>query len=286
MGAATETGGSVAQALASRLAAHAPAARRPAANRFIETVCSLHVLMRDLKIGEADLRSLITFLTEVGHASDDRRQEWVLLADVLGFSALVRELNEIACPGVTPSTLPGPFFRPDAPLLEAGADICLDGRGAPLDVHGRVSDAAGKAVPGAMVEVWHANGEGFYENQEPDRQPEFNLRGKFLADAGGRFRFRSIKPKGYRLPQDGPVGHLLNALGYSMARPAHLGFRVTAPGFRPLITEFFDADDPGVGDDALFNVKPELLEKFTQRHKCGWSTEIEIVLAPAGMEAR
>ncbi len=286
MGAAIDTGGSVAQALASRLAAHAPAGHVHAANRFIAAVSSLHSIMRELKTDEAEFRALIAFLTEVGHASDERRQEWVLLADVLGFSALVRELNEIASPGVTPSTLLGPFFRPDAPLLEAGADICLDGRGARLDVNGRVSDVSGKPVPGAMVEVWHANGEGLYENQEPDRQPEFNLRGKFIADDGGGFRFRSIKPKGYRLPQDGPVGQLLNALGYSMARPAHLGFRVTATGYRPLVTEFFDADDPGIGDDALFNAKPELLAKFTRRERGGWSTEIGIVLAPLAMEAQ
>ncbi len=263
-----------------------PQGRFLAANRFIAAVCSLHSIMRELKVGETEFRALIAFLTEVGHASDERRQEWVLLADVLGFSALVRELNETACPGVTPSTLAGPFFRPDAPLLAAGADICLDGRGDRLDVTGRVSDATGKPVPGALVEVWHANGEGLFENQEPDQQPEFNLRGKFIADDGGRFEFRSIKPKGYRLPQDGPVGQLLNALGYSMARPAHLSFRVTAAGYRPLVTEFFDADDPGIGDDALFNAKPELLAKFRPGKKGGWSTEIAIVIAPLGTEAR
>jgi protocatechuate 3,4-dioxygenase beta subunit len=242
--------------------------------------------MRELKVSEAELRSLICFLTEVGHASDDRRQEWVLLADVLGFSALAHDLATIARSDVTPSTLPGPFFRPDAPLLEDGADICLDGRGERLDVTGRVTSAGGGPVAGAVVEVWHANGDGLYENQEPDDQPEFNLRGKFIADEAGRFRFRSIKPKGYRLPQDGPVGQLLGLLGYSMARPAHLSFRVMAPGFHALSTEFFDADDPCIGEDAVFNVKPELLARFVRGKNGAWCTQVQIALAPLEREAR
>lgn len=282
MDAMIEAGGDVSQALASRLRAHAPAAHDNSARRLAEAVQRLHAVVRDLKVGEAEMRALIAFLTEVGHASDERRQEWVLLADVLGFSALVRDLNAEARPGATPSTLLGPFFRPDAPLLEAGADICLDGRGEQLDVTGLVRSIGGKPVAGATVEVWHANGEGLYENQEPDLQPEFNLRGKFVTDREGRFHFRSIKPRGYDLPQDGPVGKLLNSLGYPMSRPAHVGFRVTAEGYHGLATEFFDADDPSAGEDAIFNARPELLVKFVPCGEGAWSTHVEIVLAPQG----
>jgi protocatechuate 3,4-dioxygenase beta subunit len=282
MDATIEAGGDVSQALASRLRAHAPTDHESSARRLAEAVQRLHAVVRDLKVGEAEMRALIGFLTEVGHASDERRQEWVLLADVLGFSALVRELNAESRQGATPSTLLGPFFRADAPLLEAGADICLDGRGERLDVTGRVRSISGKPVPRATVEVWHANGDGLYENQEPDFQPEFNLRGKFVTDREGRFHFRSIKPGGYDLPQDGPVGRLLNALNYPMSRPAHVGFRVTADGFHGLATEFFDADDPLIGDDAIFNVKPELLARFVPCGKDAWSTHVEIVLAPQG----
>lgn len=280
MTAIIEAGGDVSQALASRLRANAPHSRMNAANRLLEAVLRLHAVVRELKVGEAEMRALIGFLTEVGHASDERRQEWVLLADVLGFTALVRDLNGSSPAGATPSTLLGPFYRPDAPPLPGGADICLDGRGERLEVSGVVRSISGKPVPGATVEVWHANSEGLYENQEPDLQPEFNLRGKFVTDCDGRFHFLSIKPKGYDLPQDGPVGQLLAAFGYPMARPAHIGFRVTAEGFHGLATEFFDADDPLIRDDAIFNVKPELLARFVPRGKDGWSTEIAIVLAP------
>jgi protocatechuate 3,4-dioxygenase beta subunit len=279
-------GGDVSQALSSRLRANAPQSCAISANRLLEAVLRLHALVRELNVDEAEMRALIGFLTEVGHASDERRQEWVLLADVLGFSALVRDLNRPTPAGATPSTLLGPFFRPDAPLLQAGADICLDGRGERLEVTGRVKGLSGQPVAGATVEVWHANGEGLYENQEPDRQPEFNLRGKFVTDEAGRFHFRTIRPAGYELPKDGPVGQMLTALGYPMARPAHIGFRIGADGFHSLATEFFDAGDPLTGEDALFNARPELLADFKPRGKGRWSTEIDIVLAPVEGGAR
>jgi protocatechuate 3,4-dioxygenase beta subunit len=273
-------GGEVSRAFSSRLAEGAASSGNASAQRLGELVSRLHLLVSELKPSEGEMRAAIAFLTEVGHACDERRQEWVLLADVLGVSALVRDVNSLHAAGATPATLTGPFYRPDAPLLELGADICLDGRGERLDVTGRVRGTDGKPVPRAMVEVWHANGEGLYENQEPDRQPEFNLRGKFVADVAGRFHFRSVKPNGYELPQDGPVGQLLNAMGCALARPAHVAFRVSAPGFHTLTTEFFDRDDPAIGNDALFNVKPQLLAQFAPCADGRWSADFTIVLAP------
>jgi hydroxyquinol 1,2-dioxygenase len=273
-------GSEVSRAFSSRLADGAASSGNASALRLGELVSRLHLLVSDLKPSAGEMRAAIAFLTEVGHASDERRQEWVLLADVLGVSALVRDINAVDAAGATPATLMGPFYRPDAPLLELGADICLDGRGERLDVTGRVRSTSGKPVRRAMVEVWHANGEGLYENQEPDRQPEFNLRGKFTSDAEGRFHFQSIRPRGYDLPQDGPVGQLLNALGCALARPAHVAFRVSAPGFHTLTTEFFDRDDPAIGSDALFNVKPQLLAQFTPCGGGRWRADFTIVLAP------
>jgi hydroxyquinol 1,2-dioxygenase len=276
----SRAGSEVSRAFAARLADSAMAGGNAAAHRLVDLVSRVHLLVGDLKPSPDEMRAAIAFLTEVGHACDERRQEWVLLADVLGLSALVRDINAVNAAGATPATLIGPFYRPDAPLLELGSDLCLDGRGEPLDVTGRVRNTLGKPVPRAMVEVWHANGEGLYENQEPDRQPEFNLRGKFIADAAGRFHFHSVKPKGYDLPQDGPVGQLLNAIGYGLARPAHVNFRVSAPGFHTLTTEFFERDDPAIGNDALFNVKPELLAQFNAGAGGRWSADVTIVLAP------
>jgi protocatechuate 3,4-dioxygenase beta subunit len=148
------------------------------------------------------------------------------------------------------------------PDLPNGADLSRDGKGEPLRVTGRVQDLDGRPVGGAPVEIWHANAEGLYENQDPDRQPEFNLRGRLRADAEGRFEVRTIRPGRTRLPEDGPVGRLLQQLGLGLERPAHLHIRVAAPGFDPLVTHVFDRDDPLGGSDPIFAVKPGLLYPF------------------------
>ena len=131
-----------------------------------------------------------------------------------------------------------------------------------MTVTGRVAAIGGERVGQASVEVWHANADGVYENQEPDCQPEFNLCGRIRADATGRFDFLTVRPGSARLPGDGPVGRLMAALGLGLDRPAHLHFRVTAPGFAPLVTQIFDQDDPRIARDPLVGVRPELLASF------------------------
>lgn len=259
----------------------AQAGQSPGADAMRIAVSHLHALVAELRPSPEVLRNTLDFLTEVGHMSDHRRQEWVLLADVLGVSTLVEDMAHRRPPGATPNTLPGPFYRADVPETGNGANLSLDGRGAPLAVTGQVTALDGSALGGALVEVWHANGEGLYENQEPDRQPEFNLRGRMRADDTGRFAFRTIKPRGYRLPEDGPVGRLMNGLGLRLERPAHLHFRITAPGHEVLTTHVFDRDDPAIDRDALFGVKPELLGWFRPAG-AGWELDVTFVLAPAG----
>ncbi|MFN0115080.1 MAG: dioxygenase [Paracoccaceae bacterium] len=249
---------------------------------ILASVRHLHALVREVRPDSEGLRRALEFLTEVGQASDARRQEWVLLADVLGISTLVEDLAHEGTPGATPQTVAGPFYRADVPDTPDGADICLDGRGERLAVTGRVRGTDGSAVGGARVEVWQANGEGLYENQEPDLQPEFNLRGRFRTDGKGTFRFFSVRPKGFGLPSDGPVGQLLGALGCRLERPAHLHFRVTAPGFRTLVTHVFDRADPAVGRDALFGVKPELLGDFRPAGDGQWWLDVALVLVSDG----
>lgn len=226
-----------------------------------------------------ELDALVQFLTEVGYATDSRRQEWVLLADVFGLSDGVVDRTGADAPGATPATLPGPFYRPDAPVRPSGADLCLNGEGTPLHVRGRVLSAGGDALAGAAVEVWHANGSGRYENQDPDNQPEHNLRGRFVADAEGRFHFRTIRPAGYTLPDDGPVGQLARRIGLSLDRPAHIHFAVTAPGHRRLVTAIFDGSDPAIDRDALFAVKPALVGTFRPEGG-GHTLDVALVLAP------
>lgn len=208
---------------------------------------------------EAEFDTLLQFLTDVGYATDARRQEWVLLADIFGLSDQVAGCALHGNTAATPATLPGPFYRNDAPLMDRGANLCRDGVGAPLAVNGRVTSVAGMPVCGAMIEVWHANSKGCYENQDPDNQPEHNLRGRFVTDADGSFAFQTIRPRGYTLPDDGPVGKLARRLGLSLDRPAHIHFAVSAPGFRRLVTAIFDGADPAINRDALLAVKPGLI---------------------------
>ncbi len=250
------------------------------------TVGGLHALVAALRPTGEEFLLAIDFLTEVGHYADSRRQEWVLLADVLGVSSLIEDQNNPRPAGCTPNTLAGPFYRADVPETALGANLSRDGEGEPLAVTGRVLGADGTAVAGAVLEVWHANAEGLYENQQPDRQPEFNLRGRFRTDAQGRFHFVSVKPRGYSLPSDGPVGRLMTALGLGLERPAHIHFRVGAEGFETLTTHVFDRADPAIGRDAIFGVKPELMAEFRALPPNGGkrkhALDLTLVLCPRG----
>lgn len=264
------------------LAARLAAANGSRLNRTVAALAArLHGLAAEIGLAPAELRSLLSFLTEVGHHADARRQEWVLLADVLGLSSLVDTLHAPRPEGATPNTIAGPFYRTDAPDLPQGASLSRDGKGVPLTVSGRVAALDGGAIPGALVEVWHANADGKYENQEPDLQPEHNLRGRFRSDAQGRFGFRSIMPKGYALPGDGPVGRLMAALGLGLDRPAHLHFRVSAAGHERLTTHIFDRADPAIARDAIFGVKPGLLADFGPEGAAGGrALNLTLVLVP------
>lgn len=231
--------------------------------RLLAAVVShVHALIKEFRPSQDQWRKVIEFLTDVGHASDERRQEWVLLSDLIGASALVEEINTRRPKGATPNTIRGPFFRADTPERRPGASISLDGVGEPLLVEGRVEDLDGKPVPGAEIITWQANAEGYYENQQPDLQPEFNLRGLFRVDEAGAFHYRTVRPAGYGVPDDGPVGRLLSQAGYPLRRPAHLHFLVRAPGFETITTHIYDAGDPRLGEDALFGVRPELVRTF------------------------
>ncbi len=249
-------GNEIAAELRRRLASAPPGRVGEAVRMIMDHAFQILAALRPTP-GEFD--ALLQFLTDVGYATDARRQEWVLLADVFGLSDGVLSRDVAHVPGTTPSTLPGPFYRADAPRLPLGADLCLDGVGTPLSVTGRAIGPTGRPLAGAEVEVWHANSEGRYENQDPDNQPEHNLRGRFTADAQGRFQFRTIRPAGYALPDDGPVGQLARRLGLSLDRPAHIHFAVTAAGHRRLVTAVFDGSDPAIDRDALFAVRPGLI---------------------------
>ena len=224
----------------------------------------LHAAVKEIEPTTGEWMTAIRFLTDTGHACSDWRQEYILLSDVLGVSMLVDAINNRKPSGASESTVLGPFHLADAPELPMGADICLDRKGEPMRVSGRILDTEGHPVAGARIDVWQANDEGFYDVQQKGIQPDFNLRGVFRTGADGRYWFKGVKPRFYPIPDDGPVGRLLARLGRHPYRPAHLHYILDAPGFEPLVTHIFDPDDPYIHSDAVFGVKRSLLAEFRQ----------------------
>ena len=222
----------------------------------------LHAFVKEVEPTNAEWLTALDFLTKTGQICSDWRQEWILLSDVLGVSMLVDAINNRKPSGATETTVLGPFHVSDAPRLPNGADICLDGKGQRLLVTGRVTDTAGRPIASALLDVWQANDEGFYDVQQKGVQPDMNLRGVFTTDAEGRYWFRSAKPRYYPIPDDGPVGRLLKALGRHPYRPAHLHFIVRAEGFQPIVTHIFTPDCPYLHSDAVFGVKQSLVADF------------------------
>ena len=223
----------------------------------------LHAFVREVDLTEDEWWRAIEFLTQTGHACDDRRQEFVLLSDTLGVSMLVDALGHRAGDGATESTVLGPFYRPGAPELPFGATINQGSDGEPAVLMGTVTSTGGAPIGGAELDVWETNAHGLYEQQDPS-QPPMNLRGRFRTDAAGRYKIVAIKPVSYAIPDDGPVGQLLRALGRHPFRPAHVHFRVSAPGYAPLTTHLFVRGDPYLDSDAVFGTKDSLVVDFVR----------------------
>ena len=213
-----------------------------------------HAFLREVRPTEDEFEAGLRFLVGIGQATSDVKNEVVLAADVLGISTLVGLLNNPLGCGQTAAALLGPFWRANAPHYPLGANLVQSSTpGAPLFVSGVVRDLEGNPIAGAAVDVWHASPIGLYENQDPE-QAEMNLRGLFTTDAEGRLHFRSVRPAGYPVPTDGPVGDLLRAQRRHPYRPAHIHFMITKPGFKTLITQIFADDADHLQTDVTFSV--------------------------------
>ncbi|MER6182962.1 intradiol ring-cleavage dioxygenase [Streptomyces sp. NPDC001652] len=221
----------------------------------------LHAFVRETEPTMAEWEQAVDFLTATGQACTDTRQEFILLSDVLGVSMLVETVNSDE--GGTESTVLGPFHMTESPVRALGADIDLVGGGEPCVVSGRVLSADGTPLPGALLDVWQADGNGFYDVQQPEVQPAGNGRGLFTADDEGRFWFRTCVPSPYPIPTDGPVGKLLRATGRHPYRPAHIHFIAAADGHEPVTTHIFVAGSDYLDSDAVFAVKRSLVQDFT-----------------------
>lgn len=226
----------------------------------------LHAFVREAKPTEAEWAAAIDFLTKTGQMCTDRRQEFILLSDTLGVSMLVDEINHARGGGTTETTVLGPFYVAGPPEFENGADIAKGMAGTPLFVEGIVRGENGAPLAGATVDVWHSDDQGRYDLQFDDPDVFF-LRGRLRTDAQGRFSLWSILPHSYPIPTDGPVGALLGAAGRHPYRPAHVHFRISAPGCRELITHVFVAGDDYLDSDVVFGVKDSLIAEFEERSK-------------------
>lgn len=228
----------------------------------------LHDFVREVELTESEWMAAIQFLTAAGRISDDQRQEFILLSDVLGLSILVDAINNRKLAGTTESTVFGPFWVAGAPELPHGASIARGGEadsGETTVVHGTVTSAQGRPIEGAIVDVWQASPSGLYDVQDPG-QPAMNLRGLFRSGPEGQYWFKTVKPAPYPIPDDGPAGDLLRATGRHPMRPAHIHFMVGAANHKTLITHIFVEGDPYLESDAVFGVKDSLVFEFVPNH--------------------
>jgi len=229
----------------------------------------VHALTKEVEPTHDEWQQAIDFLTAVGHKCTDWRQEFILLSDILGVSMLVEIINSRRPSGATENTVLGPFYVPEAPRYQNGENICLDGKGDRLIVKGRVTDLEGNPIPGALVDVWQTNNDGFYDVQQKGIQPDWNLRGVFTAEEDGTYWYRSTKPRFYPIPDDGPVGQLLGQLDRHPNRAAHIHFIVSAPGYDPVITHIFPDDCPYLNEDTVFGVRETLISQFQELRSSG-----------------
>jgi catechol 1,2-dioxygenase len=225
----------------------------------------LHAFAADVGLTQEEWQAGIATLTATGAITDERRQEFILWSDVLGLSMFVDALEHRLPAGATESTVLGPFYVPGSPLREYGADIAEQESGVPAWVHGQVVDVeTGRPLAGAEIDVWQNGDNRLYAVQDPEA-PEEHLRGRFETDLEGRYAFLAVRPTPYPIPDDGPVGKMLNATGRHPWRPAHIHMIVRAPGYRTLVTHIFDATSEYLTSDTVFAVKPSLLRTFVER---------------------
>jgi hydroxyquinol 1,2-dioxygenase len=248
-----------------------------------------HALVRELDLKPEEWMGAIQFLTQVGQTCDEKRQEFILLSDTLGISMLVVQLEQArrsakaladktATAMPTEATVQGPFYWEGAPVLPLGSDIGVGMPGEPAHYSGRVTDTHGRGIANCCVDVWSGDGDGVYDMQM-DGDAGMRLRARFHTDEQGRYHFWSIKPTFYPVPDDGPVGAMLRAMGRHPNRPGHIHMMVYAEGHVPLTTHLFAADSPYLDSDAVFGVRDSLIVSF-EKHAPGMAPDGRVLKQP------
>src|SRR6266850_3548080 len=246
-------------------------ARAPNA-RFKEIMSAfvrhLHDFAREVKLTEEEFQAACGYIVALGKHTSETHNEAVLMSGSLGVSQLICLLNNGRGGEIeTDANLLGPFWRMHSPATANGGSIVRSATPGPaLFVNATFRDRKGAPIAGAEVDVWHSSPEGFYENQDPV-QADMNLRGKFTTDQDGRISFRSVKPAGYPIPVDGPVGDLLRAQGRHNMRPAHIHFLIFKPGFKTQFSQVYSSDDENLETDVQFGVTRALIGNYVRHEK-------------------
>jgi hydroxyquinol 1,2-dioxygenase len=228
---------------------------------YAALVRHLHAFAREVELTPEEWMKGIEFLTATGKLCDAKRQEFILMSDVLGLSMLVVMMNTRTPSGATPNTVLGPFHIEGSPEMADGGDMANGAKGMPCFISGTVKDMAGKAIAGAALDVWQADGDGLYEAQYAE-QNEPLLRAIYHTGADGKFTVRTVDPLGYSIPMDGTVGALIGRTKISEMRPAHVHFLLTAPGYAPVITHLFRENTDYLANDVVYGVRQELITPF------------------------
>ncbi|WP_417679840.1 dioxygenase [Roseibium sp.] len=223
----------------------------------------LHGFCKDVKLTHDEFLYACDFLGRAGALCSDKRQEFILLGDILGVEVLVDMLSNPVSGNETVSTVLGPFFREDAPVMPKGASTVqkeFEGQET-VYVEGYVRDTDGNPIAGAILDIWEDAPNGLYENHDPD-QPEYNLRGRFETDETGHYAFRALRPVPYPIPGDETAGELIRYMGHHCMRPGHIHVMITREGYRPLISQIYDSTSDYLDEDSVFAVKEELVGEF------------------------
>lgn len=217
---------------------------------------SFKQVIKEYEMTEEEWMDALNFLTEVG-----KQDEFILLSDVLGLSVYVNELThgDHRHDHATDYNVEGPLYRENAPLVDTPAQLCtIEEHDEPLVMSGQILSVDGEPIPHAIVDVWQANENGDYENEDPN-QEEFNLRKRIRVDEEGNYQFTSIIPAPYEIGKGGPVGEFLKRIGRHAWRPAHIHFKIYAEGYKPLTTMLFIPNDPYIDNDSINAVKESLI---------------------------
>lgn len=230
---------------------------------MVSLIKHMHGFCADVRLQHHEFLAACDYLARAGHVCDSKRQEFILLGDILGIEVLADMLSFPIEGNESESTVLGPFYRENPPVLPKGASTVQKhfDNGETVRVEGSVRDTSGKPLAGVIIDVWEDAPNGLYENHDPS-QPEYNLRGRFETDANGEYAFRALRPVPYPIPDDETAGELLRFMGHHPYRPGHLHFVLAKEGYRRLVSQVYDSSSKYLDNDSVFAVKESLVGEF------------------------